>query len=721
MQRTTAFALAVMVLLASFALCFLESTAEASPSIIQVPSDYITIQSAINAANPGDTIMVASGVYYEHVVVNKTVSLVGEKKETTVIDGNRTGIVVRITASNVNLDGFTIKRSGQSPRTDSGVFLSFGSTNSKVRNNIVIENYHGIFLDSSIGITISSNEVSSNTGRAINLEFSSSSILTANIIRENRQDNGIELFDSTNNMIVGNTLEANGWAGIYLKASRGNTIVLNNLSNNSVAGLWFDASSSNLIYRNNLIFNGLNEQGQLYSSNSTNTWGNGTEGNYWNDYVGQDLNGDGIGDTNTSHLGVDSHPLMEYWTAMREFSVAGHTISIHSNSTLASFNLNQTLAQIRFNATGASGVLGFSNVTIPRALLNASFPRTWTVTVDGTYLSFTSTENLTHTSLFFTYAQSTRRVRIAVLELLNIPPVADFTHAPSDLTPFDFVNFTDTSSDSDGNIASWYWEFGDQASSVEQNPRHKYNVAGTYVVTLEVTDDRGTETVTYKTVPVRKVKTALEANAPSFTEQNNPFLIIVDLRDEKGNAVQEVTIDVDLLKERWVRIGSARTNASGVAAFTYTPSLPTGVYVVRVLFNGTQIFDESSNVFQFEVLEALDVERPKADAGADLTAYVGDVVAFNGSRSRDNVGVTSYSWDFGDAATGSGVITNHMYASSGRYTVTLTVRDAVGNTDSDSLIVSVLPREVVPGWAVGLAMVIIVGVLAYVFFRRRRK
>lgn len=58
----------------------------ADPTTIRVPDDYPTIQEAINAASPGDTIQVAAGTYYERVTVNKTVTLIGEDPLTTIID-----------------------------------------------------------------------------------------------------------------------------------------------------------------------------------------------------------------------------------------------------------------------------------------------------------------------------------------------------------------------------------------------------------------------------------------------------------------------------------------------------------------------------------------------------------------------------------------------------------------------------------------------------------
>ncbi|MDZ7859184.1 MAG: PKD domain-containing protein [Candidatus Krumholzibacteriota bacterium] len=69
----------------------------------------------------------------------------------------------------------------------------------------------------------------------------------------------------------------------------------------------------------------------------------------------------------------------------------------------------------------------------------------------------------------------------------NYPPTADFTYTTTDLT----ADFTDQSTDSDGSIASWSWDFGDGATSTSQNPSHTYGSDGTYTVYLTVTDDDG--------------------------------------------------------------------------------------------------------------------------------------------------------------------------------------------------------------------------------------
>lgn len=69
----------------------------------------------------------------------------------------------------------------------------------------------------------------------------------------------------------------------------------------------------------------------------------------------------------------------------------------------------------------------------------------------------------------------------------NTPPTAELGYSCSDLTCI----FTDASSDSDGTIQSWAWDFGDGTRSTAQHPSHTYSAGGTYAVTLTVTDDNG--------------------------------------------------------------------------------------------------------------------------------------------------------------------------------------------------------------------------------------
>src|SRR5690606_28256976 len=84
-------------------------------------------------------------------------------------------------------------------------------------------------------------------------------------------------------------------------------------------------------------------------------------------------------------------------------------------------------------------------------------------------------------------------------EPLNNPPLASFGFATTGLS----VVLTDTSTDSDGTISTWLWNFGDGSTSSEQNPVHEFELAGTYPVSLSVTDDDGDTDVAFRSIVVQ--------------------------------------------------------------------------------------------------------------------------------------------------------------------------------------------------------------------------
>jgi PKD repeat protein len=121
--------------------------------------------------------------------------------------------------------------------------------------------------------------------------------------------------------------------------------------------------------------------------------------------------------------------------------------------------------------------------------------------------------------------------RINVIEgAQNQAPTAAFSSTCTDLG----CNFTDQSTDSDGSIASWSWDFGDGSMSSAQNPGHSYAAAGTYTVSLSVTDDGGTSDFTSSMVMVTESEPAyIQINAGMTDAWLNPdtagqgFFIIV--------------------------------------------------------------------------------------------------------------------------------------------------------------------------------------------------
>jgi len=119
----------------------------------------------------------------------------------------------------------------------------------------------------------------------------------------------------------------------------------------------------------------------------------------------------------------------------------------------------------------------------------------------------------------------------------------------------------------------------------------------------------------------------------------------------------------------------------------------------------------------------IDKTKPTATAGQNQTANVGATVDFDASSSTDNMGTVSYQWDFGDDATGTGKTTTHTYTNSGTYTVTLTVKDAAGNSATNSITVTVHSAEGFPMWivAAGVAIAAIGIAVAATFLLKKRK
>ncbi|MBU1598881.1 hypothetical protein KKG61_02040, partial [bacterium] len=111
----------------------------ASAVDIYVPGSYTTIQAAVNAANPGDTIYVSAGIYNEAVYINKGIALVGVGTPTidppsgngVTFDGNN--------ADNASISGFRITGAGN------GIYCYNGADPIITNNTIAGNSYQGIF------------------------------------------------------------------------------------------------------------------------------------------------------------------------------------------------------------------------------------------------------------------------------------------------------------------------------------------------------------------------------------------------------------------------------------------------------------------------------------------------------------------------------------------------------------------------------------------------
>jgi len=323
--------------------------------------NYTTIQGAINAPETldGHTIFVEEGVYYEHIFVNKSLTLTGENMVGTTIDGNDTGILMQITTDFVNVSGFTFRNSGHN-YTDCGILIET-SQGSNINGNILTRNVYGIKLVNSTSNRFTENLATENSV-AVDLWNSSNNLISRNeidsvnnscvalwqnsnnnIIQHNRISHsnctGIYTNNSDNNIIAFNNISSNE-GGIYLRESSYNIITGNNITSSTMTGLALRNVTDSRFYGNTIIQNpyGIypanisnnvfagntiaeNEYGLCLQTCYNNTfydnnfidntfqvyfylsvypgsfWNNSIEGNYWSDYHYADLNHDGIGES----------------------------------------------------------------------------------------------------------------------------------------------------------------------------------------------------------------------------------------------------------------------------------------------------------------------------------------------------------------------------------------------------------------------------------------
>jgi parallel beta-helix repeat protein len=253
---------------------------------INTGSGYAAIQEAINADETlnGHTIFAETGTYYENIVVNKTVSLVGENKERTVIDGSRIGNVVHVVANSTFISNFSIQNGGptcfgirfdHSSRNrliNSNIVNNYGSidlfysSNNTLSNNAVTSNYDGISLSDAFNNTISDNNIASNFDYGIHLWHSFDNVVFGNNVTNNYWY-GIYLGNSSDNTFSSNTVASNGEDGIRLELSSNYNNILDNTIRNNKRGIWLFSSCNNSVSGNNITAN--NGYG-IYLCNSSN-------------------------------------------------------------------------------------------------------------------------------------------------------------------------------------------------------------------------------------------------------------------------------------------------------------------------------------------------------------------------------------------------------------------------------------------------------------------
>ncbi|MEM3696632.1 MAG: NosD domain-containing protein [Candidatus Bathyarchaeia archaeon] len=380
---------------------------------VNTGKDYTTIQAAIDDPQTlnGHTLYVKNGIYYENVIINKSLSLIGENKSNTIIQGNGGGTVVFIVVNNVTLRGFTVMNGSNGAFVENAdnclimdnnftqnvdAILVRYSANCTIRQNIIGNNTNrGLLITNSRDFTVSNNHVYGNKEYGINANASLNGVISQNNVYENYHDGIGIVFYSSNCVIAENNVSRNEWWGIYIS----------------------EFSTNNILYHNNIINNTV----QASDVSSSNQWDDDLEGNYWSNYVGVDENYDGIGDT--PHYIMegesyrDEHPLMGMFHC---FSTSyNHQVNVISNSSISDFDfslVNETHAALNLNVSGEINNQGFCRIRIPKILINGSYVVKFNeeIITNTTYpqVRELTCSNETYEYLYVNYTHSGHRIEI---------------------------------------------------------------------------------------------------------------------------------------------------------------------------------------------------------------------------------------------------------------------------------------------------------------------
>jgi nitrous oxidase accessory protein len=254
---------------------FLAAGSTAPAATLDVAPGGAALSEAVEKAQPGDQLVLASGVHNGPIVITKAIALDGAPG--AIIDGGGSGTAVKIITSGAAVRRLTIRGSGtRGENFDSGVYVEQGADNVSIENNTLTGNLFGVVLHGSKNATVRNNTIANRSdlwlndrGNGIHIWNNTGSTIEGNTVSSGRD--GIYIEISHDNIIRGNRFEGLRFAVHYMYAN--NNEISGNTSIHNHVGFALMYSRGLKVF-NNLSVSDLQHGLMLHTTYKSEVWGN---------------------------------------------------------------------------------------------------------------------------------------------------------------------------------------------------------------------------------------------------------------------------------------------------------------------------------------------------------------------------------------------------------------------------------------------------------------
>jgi len=643
------------------------------------------------------------------------------------ITSNTNGLFLHSSSNNEIENNSAIKSNSLN-----GIFLNETCNSNSIANNNISSNSHnGIFLNDHCNYnSIISNQIYTNNRSGIRNENSSNNVIRdCNVVRNTNygifivgaynmiknsniklnSEHGIFLFADDHNTIYNNIIRSNTKNGLHLVNSTNDTIYSNEIYSNTQYGIYVDYFTfDNLVYNNYFHDNTYNSIDKSLNHNSWNiSKTNGTNkiggpylcGNYWDDFDESsegaiDTNNDGI--SNTSYTIYSSNKDEGVLLDVTPPSVTAKNPS-PSTQTIGGYTYlsatvtdNTELKQVNLIVTGPNGIS--TNFSIIVNKTGTTYYCNKIFSTVGNYSYYIAAKDPRN--------WATSSTKSFIIDAGTPPTITD--NSPPSGSPSGTYLFNATVTD-DADAAN-YLKVYVEWSHDDLNDNNSMILASGNYFFRGITLDNSTKSLTYKITALDRwgnSRTTDPKTVP-ITDSQAPLITIKKRNYSSDGVIKTYTIGAEAIDnhevsqvqiEYWYSDSDhkiAEMDYKGNHYYEKVIQIEPDVDRVYCIINATDPSGNTNNT-----------KKPFANASGPYSGINGIEVPFDASNSFDLDGsISSYSWDFGDGTTGTGAIVGHAYSTNGNYTVSMTVTDNDGKTNTSITYVDITqPTQIITSTA----------------------